>query len=63
MPRRRYTFYIEPDQADALKMINERDGILPSEQIRRALDDWIEKKGVKRGTTADRRRASTRKRS
>jgi hypothetical protein len=59
-PRKRYTFWIDDHQATALATIHERDGILPSEQIRRALDEWF----VKRGVTAksDRKRASTRKR-
>jgi hypothetical protein len=45
-PRKKYSFYIEDEQAEALKAIKERDGVLESEQIRRALNDWIEKKGV-----------------
>jgi hypothetical protein len=34
--------------------------VLESEQIRRAINEWLEKNGVKK---ADRKRASTRKRS
>ena len=45
-PRRKYSFYIEDEQAEALKAIKERDGVLESEQIRRALNDWIEKRRV-----------------
>ena len=41
------------------KEVKERDGVLESEQIRRALNDWLRKKGVKK---ADRKRAGTRKR-
>jgi hypothetical protein len=40
--------------------VKERDGVLESEQIRRAINDWLEKKGVI--TKPDRKRASTRKR-
>jgi hypothetical protein len=60
-PRKKYSFYIEDGQAEALKAIKERDGVLESEQIRRALNDWIEKKGVT--AKAERKRAATRKRS
>jgi hypothetical protein len=41
--------------------VKERDGVLESEQIRRAINDWLEKKSV-RGKRA-RKRASTRKRA
>jgi len=58
-PRKRYSFWIDGDQAAGLKVVKERDGVLESEQIRRALDDWLKKKGVKK---TDRKRASTRKR-
>ena len=47
MPRRRYSFWIDDQQAEGLKVVKERDGVLESEQIRRALNDWLEKKGVK----------------
>ena len=59
-PRRKYSFYIEEHQAEALKVVKDRDGILESEQIRRALNDWFDKKGVMR---AERKRAVTRRRS
>lgn len=32
---------------EALDAIRARDGILPSGQIRRALEDWFQKKGLK----------------
>jgi len=59
-PRARYTFFIDPEQKDALREIKERDGIPESEQIRRAIAKWVTAKGVKK---ADRKRESTRKRS
>jgi hypothetical protein len=31
---------------DGLKQVKERDGVLESEQIRRAIDDWLAKKGI-----------------
>jgi hypothetical protein len=61
-PRKRYTFWIDDQQADGLAAIAARDGILPSEQIRRAIEAWLE---AKRRTTTKpaRRRASTRRRT
>ena len=47
VPKMRYGFWIEPELIDGLKTVRERDGILPSEQIRRAIQDWLRKKGVK----------------
>jgi hypothetical protein len=47
-PRRKYSFWIDDEQAAGLKTIKERDGVLESEQIRRAINDWLAKKGVKK---------------
>jgi hypothetical protein len=60
-PRYRYTFFIDDEQRAALTAIKERDGISESEQIRRAIRAWIERKGGTKKT--ERKRASTRKRS
>ena len=59
-PRKRYSFWIDEDQAEVLKIIKARDGVLESEQIRRALNKWLEEKGVRK---APRPRARTRGRS
>ena len=59
--RKRYSFWIDDAQAKGLKAVKERDGVLESEQIRRALNDWLEKRRVRRKT--ERPRAVTRKRS
>jgi hypothetical protein len=45
-PRKRYSFWIDDRQADGLKKVKERDGVLESEQIRRAIDRWLEEKGI-----------------
>ena len=58
--RRRYSFWIDEEQAKGLKAVKERDGVLESEQIRRAINDWLEKKGVR---NPERKRAGARKRS
>ena len=46
-PRRKYSFWIDDEQAEGLKVIKDRDGVLESEQIRRAINRWLEEKGVK----------------
>jgi hypothetical protein len=58
-PRARYTFFIDEQQRDGLRAIKERDGIPESEQIRRAIDEWLERRG---SSETDRKRAGTRKR-
>jgi hypothetical protein len=41
-PRRRlFSFWIDPEHYDALKRLYERDGVQPSEQVRRALRAWF----------------------
>ena len=44
--RKPYTFYIEPDLKEGLERIKERDGISESEQIRRAIRQWLDDKGA-----------------
>ncbi len=41
MPRKRCTFLVEADQPAALKRIKTRDGVPQSEQVRRAIAEWI----------------------
>jgi hypothetical protein len=53
--------YLEPEQIEALRRVEARTGAAMAEQIRRAIDAWLEKED--RPGRADRRRASTRKRS
>lgn len=54
------TFRLETEIMAALAEIRARDGIAVSEQVRRALKQWIDAKGVK--VKSGRRRASTRQR-
>ena len=58
-PLKKYSFWIRADQAAGLKRVVERDGVRESEQIRRAIDAWLEKNGMKK---AQGKRADTRKR-
>jgi hypothetical protein len=62
MTRSRYNFWIDDDLRDGLKEVRERDGVLESEQIRRAIRDWLDKKGVAKVRT-ERQRGATRRRS
>jgi hypothetical protein len=59
-PRSRYNFWIDDEQREGLREVKERDGVLESEQIRRAINAWLETKGVKR-TTARRGARTPRK--
>jgi hypothetical protein len=61
MTRQRFNFWIDDDLRDGLKAIRDRDGIVESEQIRRAVRDWLQKKGV--GAKPDRSRVVARKRA
>jgi Arc/MetJ-type ribon-helix-helix transcriptional regulator len=58
--RRLYNFRIDPDLDAGLKLVKERDGIAESEQIRRAVREWLERR---KAIKAERKRADTRKRS
>jgi hypothetical protein len=60
-PKEFTAFRLEVAQLEALRAIRDRDGIPVSEQVRRAIDKWVELRGVT--VKADRKRAATRKRS
>jgi hypothetical protein len=55
--RTRYNFFIENQQRQALRVVKERDGISESEQIRRAIDAWVDSRTAT--LKAERRRAAT----
>jgi len=44
--RRLYSFWIDEEHSDLLKAVRDRDGILPSEQIRRAVQAWLDGKKI-----------------
>jgi hypothetical protein len=46
MTRQRFNFWIDDDLRHGLKTVRDRDGIVESEQIRRAVRDWLQKKGL-----------------
>ena len=61
-PRRRlFNFAIDDDLAAGLKAIKARTGVSESEQVRRAIQMWLESQGAMK--KAERKRAATRKRS
>jgi len=47
----RYNVYLSAAQLEALHRIYDKDGVKVSEQIRRALDAWLIKKGQLTQTT------------
>jgi hypothetical protein len=59
LTRKIATFRLDDDLLEGLKAVQERDGIPPSEQARRAIRMWLEAKGVMK---PERKRAVTRKR-
>jgi hypothetical protein len=61
-PKRYYTFMIDQELIDALKVAKEETGFSEGLQIRLALRDWFTKQGVTvNKTTSARRRATTAK--
>jgi hypothetical protein len=61
-PRKRYSFWLDLELDAALKVLKARDGMLEAEACRRALAEFLTKKGVLPGEKSDRSRAQTRKR-
>jgi hypothetical protein len=56
-PRVITTFRLDPDLLAGLREVQERDGVLVSEQVRRAIKAWLELKGVrKRAASLPRKR-------
>lgn len=58
--RKLYNFYIDPDLAEGLKALKERDGAPEGESVRRAVREYLTKQGV---IKAERKRGPSRKRS
>ena len=44
--RMMHSFYLDPELSDGLKEIKDRDGINESEQVRRAVRQWLTLKGL-----------------
>lgn len=61
-PRKLYNFYIDPDLAEGLKELKEREHESEGAIVRRALRQYLQRQGVTLKKT-ERKRATTRKRS
>ena len=62
-PKKRYSFWITAGQAAGLKAVKQARDMSESEQIRRALDDWLEKNdAIPSVRKSERKRDATRKR-
>jgi len=61
--KKRYSFFISDDLNAGLKLLKERDGVPEAESIRRALGDYLTKKGIASAKKAARPRALTRERA
>ncbi len=53
MAKRRYSFWIDEEQLEGLRELRTRLGVSESEQIRRALADWLSKQGGGRPVLMD----------
>ena len=51
MTRRMHSYYLDPELTEGLDAIRDRDGILPSEQVRRAIALWLKEKGYTASST------------
>jgi hypothetical protein len=58
-PRLGTTYRLDQDLVEAMDRLHERDGILPSEQVRRALRVWLEQKGVLRARVRPHRKQTS----
>jgi hypothetical protein len=52
----RHAFFITPEHAAGLKALKERDGTPESETIRRALTEYLQRKGAQQAAAPGRRR-------
>ena len=62
-PRRVTAFRLDDDLLDGLQQVWERDGVQPSETVRRAIRAWLETKNVGAKKKTAHRRASTRRKA
>jgi len=60
--RKRTSVFLDPELRDGLKALKARDGTPEAEAIRRAIAQYLERRGVT-GQKADRKRVRARKRS
>lgn len=63
MSKKRYTFFITDDLDAGLKAVKDRDGVPEAETLRRALTEYLRKKGLTASRKSARPRAGTRGRA
>ncbi len=61
-PKHRFPVMLEPYQLEGLRLLEAHTGTTPSEQIRRAIEEWLARHGVRRKET-ERKRVRPRRRS
>ena len=44
--RKLHNFYLDPELSVGLKAVKDRDGVTEAEQVRRAVREWLERKGA-----------------
>jgi hypothetical protein len=59
-PRRRHSFFLDEELSAGLKVYKERDGVPEAEAVRRAVSEFLERRGIK--PTAERSGSKTGKR-
>jgi hypothetical protein len=59
--RKLAAFRLDDDLLKGLQIVYDRDGVLPSEQVRRAVRAWLEAKGILEPNSG-RKRAAVRRR-
>ena len=60
--RKRYTFFLDVELSAGLKALKARDGMPQSDAVRRAIAEFLAKKGIGAVGKAERKRARTRRR-
>ena len=58
---RMHSFYLEPELSAGLKEIKDRDGVNESEQVRRAVRQWLISKGLELAPSARAQKGGARK--
>jgi hypothetical protein len=59
-PKRRTSFFLDPELGDGLKALKARDGVPEAEAIRRAIAEYLEKRGIALEGKSERRPVSSR---
>ena len=62
-PRKRYSFFLDDEMGAGLKALKQRDGISEAETVRRAVGEFLKRKGIGAvKTKTGRKRVGARKR-